>query len=180
LLISAIPFHEAHPTRAIAHAKYTKFRTDPEAARLQEAKERWEREHPPTPPGVIPTPGEGGPYEFTWVPEDPLLHLSVPQAYNVVIWMEGGVLALDIVHLPFPLLEILKEIVTMAAENVLADIRSTAGHAAEQNSCLTYTAKHRYGMYGVVIHYGLTIGIPPFYIHYWTEQGKWANYKGHH
>ena len=30
-LISAIPFHEAHPTRAIAHAKYTKFRTDPAA-----------------------------------------------------------------------------------------------------------------------------------------------------
>ena len=29
LLISAIPFHEAHPTRAIDHAKYTKFRTDP-------------------------------------------------------------------------------------------------------------------------------------------------------
>jgi hypothetical protein len=31
-----------------------------EATRQQEAKKQWEREHPPTPPGVIPTPGEGG------------------------------------------------------------------------------------------------------------------------
>ena len=31
-----------------------------EATRQREAKEQWEREHPPTPPGITPAPGEGG------------------------------------------------------------------------------------------------------------------------
>ena len=31
-----------------------------EATRQREAKEQWEREHPPTPPGAVPSPGEGG------------------------------------------------------------------------------------------------------------------------
>jgi sugar lactone lactonase YvrE len=31
-----------------------------EATRQREAKEQWEREHPATPPGAIPMPGEGG------------------------------------------------------------------------------------------------------------------------
>src|SRR3984957_9940703 len=31
-----------------------------EATRQEEAKKQWEREHPPTPPGITPAPGEGG------------------------------------------------------------------------------------------------------------------------
>ena len=79
-----------------------------EATRQREAKEQWEREHPATPEGEIPTPGEGGAEPYT---VDPAKLLTAKEAkilayglryggsFAGVAWPELGVFleALEIV-----------------------------------------------------------------------------------
>jgi hypothetical protein len=79
------------------------------------------------------------------------------------------------VQTPLPILDIIKEVVSVAGEWVADKIETTAEYAKEQTSCITRKAIKKYGAYGVVLHFGLTAGIPPVYFHAWTEQGHWAS-----
>jgi hypothetical protein len=61
-----------------------------EATRQREAKEQWEREHPPTPEGEIPTPGEGGAEVI-----DPAVFLTSRQAEVAATAARNGPGALE-------------------------------------------------------------------------------------
>ena len=94
------------------------------------------------------------------------------EAFAVVAWIRGASDAIDIVQTPIPILDILKEVVSLAGNAVADEIEKTAEWAEEQTDCLSRKSQKRYGSYGVVLHFGLTIGVPPWYFHSWTEQGS--------